>query len=355
MSNSQEILEIMEFLLTAVVDGRSQLQRLAVSAHGNDKPDLTSLDPALLSQALVRLEECHLGCFEDSNSLLSTDQLVAVMTAIEQTDNLKLKRFYFPNEDYSQVPTDVLAAALVKLEYSTLVTSPRVNNLPPDLATCLFTQIAENSNVKIVQLELFLDNFTFIPPELFGDALVRLESVNLMYTDDSEEMIGQNQVSSLFRNIVNAEQLRLRELEVDAMNLCPISPSEISEVVIKLETFNACLCDLTPEQVLAIFAKLSTSGCHKLRNLKLDGTDLSLVPTETLVDGISGLEEVELYDTKLTKEQITGIYSIGVDRECKTRKSAEAGTALIGVNYITILNTMQKAKYSRDQTPESIQ
>ena len=53
-------LKILENLLTAVldVDGRSQLKRLEVAECGS-KVDLSSLDPALLSQALVRLEECR--------------------------------------------------------------------------------------------------------------------------------------------------------------------------------------------------------------------------------------------------------------------------------------------------------
>ena len=55
---------------------------------------------------------------------------------------------------------------------------------------------------------------------------------------------------------------------------------------------------------------------HKLRSLQLKWTDLSSVPTETLVGGISGLEEVVLYWTRLTTEQLTGIYKMVADKEC---------------------------------------
>ena len=50
-------LKIMENILTAVLDGRSRLKKLDVRAQ-SDSERLSSLDTALLSQALVRLEEC---------------------------------------------------------------------------------------------------------------------------------------------------------------------------------------------------------------------------------------------------------------------------------------------------------
>ena len=47
----------MENILTTVLDGRSHLKKLDVRAQ-SDSERLLSLDTALLSQALVRLEEC---------------------------------------------------------------------------------------------------------------------------------------------------------------------------------------------------------------------------------------------------------------------------------------------------------
>merc|ERR1712062_922135 len=71
----------------------------------------------------------------------------------------------------------------------------------------------------------------------------------------------------------------------------------------------AVYCGLTTEQLTGIFTRLSTLKDHKLRNLNLGHNDLSSVPTETLVAGISGLEEVNLPNTKLTTQQFTGIFT----------------------------------------------
>ena len=90
--NFPNILNILENILTAVLEGHSQLKKLEVrrSQRESEIVDLSSLDPALLSQALVRLEECRFNhC-----SPLSTAQLVSIFTEIEQTNNLKLKSLY---------------------------------------------------------------------------------------------------------------------------------------------------------------------------------------------------------------------------------------------------------------------
>ena len=79
-------INILENILTVVRDGGSHLKKLYVTCLRLDV-DLSSLDPALLSQALIRLEECWLNNFGP----LSSEQLVAVFTAIEQTNDLRLK------------------------------------------------------------------------------------------------------------------------------------------------------------------------------------------------------------------------------------------------------------------------
>ena len=53
----------------------------------------------------------------------------------------------------------------------------------------------------------------------------------------------------------------------------------------------------------------NVSGHHRLRLLNLCTNDLSSVPVQTLVTGISGLEKVMLANTRLTTEQVSAICS----------------------------------------------
>ena len=74
-----------------------------------------------------------------------------------------------------------------------------------------------------------------------------------------------------------------------------------------LERVQLAWTKLTTEQLTGIFTRLSALEDHKLRSLYLDNNDLSSVPTETLVAGISGLEEVKISWYRLNQEQLTGI------------------------------------------------
>ena len=65
-----------------------------------------------------------------------------------------------------------------------------------------------------------------------------------------------------------------------------------------------------------LFAELSVVKDQKLKSLYLRWNNLSSVPTDILVGGISGLEVVILWETDLTTEQLMGIYRMMAGRRC---------------------------------------
>ena len=294
------ILNILEDLLTAVQDGRSQLKNLHVTGAGKDLVDLNSLDPVLLPKALVRLEECSFG--KNICRPLSTAQLVSVFTAIEQTNNLKLKSLNFPNGDYSGVPGEVLAAALVKLEQTNILQT----ELSPDQVCSLFTKMAESSLLNLKSLNLSQMDCSSVPAELFGAALVRI-LVCIDRQGDST-VRGRDQFKSVFSKILSSEEVRLRELSLASVSLSHISPAVVSGAAVRLERLATHSCDLNPAQLSALFTEISGVEDKRLRALNLGGNDLSSVPSQTLVAGIlSGLEVVMLWNTKLTTDQLTAL------------------------------------------------
>ena len=161
-----------------------------------------------------------------------------------------------------EVPPDVLVAALVKLEKTDIFLPS--TQFSSELTTSFLRKIATNCIVNIKRLELSLVNCSNVPPELFGEALVRIESVDLSYSEWTED---EAQVLGLFSKIASSEEMRLRKLELSRVKISHISPVIMSEATVKLEIFNARDCDLAPEQVSAIFTQLSTLKKHKLRIL----------------------------------------------------------------------------------------
>ena len=115
--------------------------------------------------------------------------------------------------------------------------------------------------------------------------------------------------------------MNMKELSLNSDGQIPhISAELLSQAVIKLETFRAQGGVLTAAQISAVLTRLSVMEDRKLKTLDLFYNNLSSVPTETLVAGISGLEEVNLAGTKLTSEQLTGIYRMVADRRCSSLK-----------------------------------
>ena len=368
------ILAILRNLFAAVVEGRSQLKSLTVMYSEDwemdaawydgchEDVDMTPVGPELLSQALIRLEEfilCHCVSID-----MSTAQLVALFTAIDQTEDLKLKTLYISNEDFSEVPPEVFAAALVRLGETDILRAPP-HLLPPEHVRSLFRKIVESPVVNIKTFDPSMtDSSNNIPPQLFAEALVRIATVDRIKGNDS--LVFKEKIGSLLRKIANTDHLRLRELNLCWVNLSHLSPVVVSDAAVKLEALSVinpgltgeffqriadCLdlrlrelslkhedlssvlpsvlvaaisrlerltlfqCDLTASQLTAIFTRLSASEDHKLKFIRLAHNDLSSVPTELLVTAMmSGLEEVDLYKTNLTQIQLTGIYTMVADR-----------------------------------------
>ena len=70
---------------------------------------------------------------------------------------------------------------------------------------------------------------------------------------------------------------------------------------------------MTSEQLYEIFNRLLDT---ELRFLNLSYCDLSSVPADILVSGISGLEEVCLTFTDLTTQQLLEIFMMVAERRC---------------------------------------
>ena len=313
------ILNILEELLTAVLDGRSQLKKLEVTGDLKMSVnfDISSLDPVLLSQALVRLEEFTFHCNYNCRPL-SRAQLVSVFTEIKQTTSLELKSLNFPIQLYSELPTEVLTAALVKLEDTNILHRHLSTSLTPGL----FTKMAGSSVFNIKTLNPLHMDCTNVPSEIFVDVLLRIESVVI---HNPGFKISHHQLLSLFSKIAQADPMRLRELKLFSVNINRFSPDIISRAILSLETFQVGRCDLSAEHVTSIFTQLSSMKEQKLRSLNISWTSPISLPTETLVAGISGLEDLDLRRTRLTTEQLTGIFRMVAERKCSRLREIKLG------------------------------
>lgn len=125
-------------------------------------------------------------------------------------------------------------------------------------------------------------------------------------TETEEEKKGSELVAKKSKSSMNAEYQQLEEAHdacleaLHKLDLSSVPTATLVAAVSGLEEVGLPNTELTREQITGILLE-----DLKLKSLDLGDNDLSAVPTETLVAGISGVEEVDLSRTQLTSEQLT--------------------------------------------------
>ena len=264
------VLNILEDLVTVVMDDDSQLKSLDIVGSGVSSVDWASVSPELLAKVLVSLEG---GSFD----LESPDCGQKYRLTVRPTNQWIITR------------------------------------LTPDHITSLFTKIADSSVMNVKSLALLY--FGGIPPpisfapKLLSQAVTKLETFGIIdHTAD--------QISAVLTKLSVEKDHKLRTLALTHNDLSSVPTDILVAGISGLEKVDLSWTSLTSQQLTGIFSSLSDNEGHKLRDLNLRTNDLSSVPTETLVAGISGLEEVNLSSNQLTTEQLTGIYEMVADRRC---------------------------------------
>ena len=298
-SYSGIIRNLFEQILADVKDGNSNLRSLDVSA----KINLSTLDPELISQAIVNLEEFRIRDYRVRP--LTPLHLESIFGAMEQ--RMELRILHLPSKYSGHVPSDPLMTSLMKLKDTNIF---EYLKFPRRQAISLFNKMAENPIMKLKRINLERMDCSCVSADQFAAVLVRMEAVKL------KRGINPGQVWFLFEKIASSEDMKLRELNLSQVSVSHIPPDILSQGLAKLEELDASNSKLTPGQVSAVFQQLANSEHHNLRTLTLDHNDLSAVPSQILASAISGLEEAGLVETCLTTNQLTGIFSLVAERKC---------------------------------------
>merc|ERR1712183_738725 len=146
-----------------------------------------------------------------------------------------------------------IATALVRLEETNIDTL----SLSSDLTTSLLTKMAESSIVNMKRYNVHLRQCSGVPPQLFGEALVRIETVTLR--SGLGGFTGEDHLLSLFRKIGRSEETRLKKLNFTQVNISHISPDIVSRAAVKLETLqftDLANININIDQLTAIFTRL---------------------------------------------------------------------------------------------------
>ena len=189
------------------------LKSLTVEWSDSSPPLLSGLAPAVLSPALLRLEEVNLW----GNSL-APDQLSHLLTSITDSKDLRLKSLNLSGNNISSVGPEQVAASLIRLEQVLLINT-RLTTLQADL---LLAAILHTPASPLSRLYLSDNNLSLASPSLLASAVVCLERAGL---DDTN--LTTVQVTSILRQISINQNTKLSHLDMEG-----VDPSLIPEEVI---------------------------------------------------------------------------------------------------------------------------
>ena len=94
----------------------------------------------------------------------------------------------------------------------------------------------------------------------------------------------------------------MKKLEMSGNNLSTVDAGLLARAVNMLQEVNMGDIQLTVEQGTAIFTAINQENC-KMKQLNISNNNLSSVDAGLVARAVNMLEEVEMEDTQLTREQ----------------------------------------------------
>ena len=161
----------------------------------------------------------------------------------------------------------------------------------------LLKAIAKHPNLR--EVDFNETDFKSVHSNLLVKALLNLEEVNNL---DSGQMTSQ-QVVELLTGIGRGGS-RLKRLKLFGKNFASLDPVLLAQALTQLEELEPSWTNLTPHQWEAIFSLLGSSS--KMKKVDIFD-DLRFVNPQVLAAGLNSLEDVSIYFTKVTVDQVKAL------------------------------------------------
>ena len=152
---------IFESLLELIRDGgAAHLKKLTIAGEN------LNVTPELLAETAIKLETLKAG--------LSIHQMEAIFTRLVSNQNSRLRRLevFGGPVDLNSLDPELVSGALVKLE---VVQHPLSSKLSTGQVAALFSWICNSPDMRLSELYLYRKNISLVPPQVLIGAIQRLE------------------------------------------------------------------------------------------------------------------------------------------------------------------------------------
>ena len=127
--------------------------------------------------------------------------------------------------------------------------------------SAILEAICDGSSLKVLDLSGNYEDMFAVEPDLMARAVIRLESVNVSY-------LSVEQISAILRAVYDESVLNLKILDLSQNYYMSFQePRLLARAVIRLETVNLSLTELTREQISAILTAVSDGSALKVLDI----------------------------------------------------------------------------------------
>ena len=276
------------------ISNESKLKKLNLRGILLDK-----LEPSVLCAALRNVEKADLPD-------LTNEQLVALFKDERGTQNLKL---ILTGQDFLDVGICLISSALSKIEEVNLCGS----ELTREQLGSIFSAIIRGES-RIKKLNLRGQKLCTVDP---SNSFIRIlsEAVSMLDAVDMSGVgLSADEWVAVFHGLCG--EAKLRFLDVSGNDLHQVDPHILAASLSRLERLSIRRAKITKVQAEAWFTRMRDGS--KLKELDIRGTDLSSVDAALLGDAINMIDEVIMKSSRLSDEQIEGIFrTFGKDSKIK--------------------------------------
>ena len=256
--------------------------------------DLSAVEPELLVRAVTRLEEVNMTSM--TRTQLTEQQADAVLTAVCGGAS-RLKTLDMFGTNLSLVNASLLAKAVISLEQVNLSNTKLTQQQTKEILTAV---CANGSLLKT--LDISWNKLSSVEEGLLARAVKSLEEVKL-----GRANLSRQQAEAVF--VATSERdSQLKNLSMQDNNLSFVDPNILARAVTSLKEVNLPSNHLTERQLEAIFTAI-TAGHSQLNNLNIQNNYLSSAEPALLARAVTSLENVILFCTQLTKQQLEAIFT----------------------------------------------
>ena len=238
--------------------------------HNQEKLVLTTLavrenmekvGPHTLAKLICSLEHVTI-----SYSYFTPAQMETLFKKIFVSNSLRLKSLNLSDEnEYYNVPCicsyslrlvdpEIFAESILRLEEMTLTRTRTTNKQTEEL----FHRIIETNgkSLKTLKVNFCVLMLQEITASMLATALCKLESLDI----SKRSLVRFHQLRRLFIEIIETEDLRLREVDLSHTQLGFLCPGLLCEALCRLETVNICNTNLTDTQLTQFIQTIADSS-----------------------------------------------------------------------------------------------